>query len=73
MRRKLALIAAGVAVAIGGGLATAGSAQAATYYSTKAECDAARVKLADGGQRKCQQSWGGASGGWFINDIAAQG
>ncbi|QKZ21079.1 hypothetical protein [Streptomyces chartreusis] len=73
MRKKLALFAAGVAVAAGVGLATAGSAQAATYYSTKAECDAALSQRADAAQWACQQSWGNAPKGWFINDDSAQG
>ncbi|MFD3504939.1 hypothetical protein ACFWWT_16030 [Streptomyces sp. NPDC058676] len=73
MRKKLALFAAGVAVAVGAGLATAGSAQAATYYSTKAECDAALSQRADAGWSECQQSWGDAPAGWFINDASAQG
>ncbi|QYX77411.1 hypothetical protein [Streptomyces akebiae] len=73
MRNKLALFAAGVAVAVGAGLVTAGSAQAATYYSTKAECDAALSQRADAARWECQKSWGNSPEGWFINDASAQG
>ncbi|MGW0336471.1 hypothetical protein ACWD0J_32270 [Streptomyces sp. NPDC003011] len=73
MRKKLALFAAGVAVAAGAGLATAGSAQAATYYETQEECQAALSQRADAAQLSCLQSWGNAPAGWFINDASAQG
>jgi uncharacterized protein YgiB involved in biofilm formation len=71
--RKIALLAAGVAAAVGMGLATAGSAHAATYYNTLGECQAALNQGDYPPGVECQESWGGARKGWFINDASAQG
>ncbi|MEU6381760.1 hypothetical protein [Streptomyces sp. NPDC046909] len=73
MRKKITMFAAAIGIAAGAVLGATASAQAATYYNSLSDCQAA-LKYQSDSWATCTQTWGGAPAGkWVITSNTSNG